>query len=100
MNKKYLILIVLLWAKLYAQSNTPLPQSQNLPFNATTAVQTSDYGPRYLSTTQPYDWHGGIDFSTAIGTPIYPVEPGEIYFIKATGLKAVCVFVDDGQQIP
>ncbi|MBK9735997.1 MAG: hypothetical protein IPO92_13990 [Saprospiraceae bacterium] len=30
----------------------------NLP-----AQVASDFGPRYLSSSQPYDWHGGIDYS-------------------------------------
>jgi len=53
--------------------NAPVNDSENTNYTygnshdyATNQV-TSDYGPRRLSANRPYDWHGGIDFSSAAG---------------------------------
>ena len=52
---------------------------------------TSDYGPRYLSTNNSYDWHNGIDLrpfpggstkDNHRGTGILSIEDGTVEHLK------------------
>lgn len=63
----------------------------------------SDFGPRYVVRTsgiQPYDWHGGIDYSPEsgdadLGFLLSAIVGGQIYKIRFTGLKYVVI---DGEE--
>ncbi|MEW6606905.1 MAG: hypothetical protein AB1414_05555 [bacterium] len=57
---------------------------------------SSDYGPRRLSGN--YDWHGGIDYASPHGTPVYPVENGTIREIVENGGAGGCYVVVRGSQ--
>lgn len=36
----------------------------------------SDFGPRYISANTPYDFHGGIDYTTTLPNPNPPNDLG------------------------
>jgi hypothetical protein len=57
---------------------------------------SSDYGPRNYGG---YDWHGGIDYASSQGTPVYPAEDGEIRVIGVDDRSGYYVVVQGSQRI-
>lgn len=80
--------------------NNPVnPIYQAMQYFNTVPTVKSDFGPRYVLRSlgpQPYDWHGGIDYSAAAGNGdrgyhLRSIVDGVVHQIGAGGVKYIVI---------
>jgi murein DD-endopeptidase MepM/ murein hydrolase activator NlpD len=58
-----------------------------LPFNKPIPKVTYGFGPRLHPIEKIQKWHNGIDFASAIGTPVFAISNGTVIFAGPSSIK-------------
>jgi murein DD-endopeptidase MepM/ murein hydrolase activator NlpD len=58
-----------------------------LPFNKPIPRVTYGFGPRLHPIEKIQKWHNGIDFASAVGTPVFAIARGTVIFAGPSSIK-------------
>jgi murein DD-endopeptidase MepM/ murein hydrolase activator NlpD len=85
--------------KNYEENKLILPFKIYWPLKKHSFWISSPFGPRFNPKKDIQQMHWGVDLAAPKGTPVYPVEEGEVIMAESKKGYGKCIIVDHGEGI-